>query len=131
MDGALQTLELQERCEAPFHAAHGYANAELEPRVGRRESPVRSGVGGVFSCIVADPPWDIDMEGGSHESRKAGNWDKEKVRALPYPTMSVQEIAALKVPAAKDAHWPGQTARDAERRERAYRPLQRLAERER
>jgi N6-adenosine-specific RNA methylase IME4 len=44
------------------------------------------------------------MEGGSYESRKAGNWDKEKVRPLPYQQMTVDEIASLKVPAAKDAH---------------------------
>lgn len=44
------------------------------------------------------------MEGGSHESRQNGNWNKEKVRALPYPQMTVEEIAALKVPADKDAH---------------------------
>ena len=59
-----------------------------------------------FKCIVADPPWQIDMEGGSYESRKNGNWMKtnEKVRALQYPQMTIEEIAALKVPAADDAH---------------------------
>jgi N6-adenosine-specific RNA methylase IME4 len=63
-------------------------------------------------CVVADPPWEIDTSarpdgtaGGSTLSRTPGiGWTNEKVRPLPYPSMTVEEIAALKVPAAPDAH---------------------------
>jgi len=99
MDGALSTHELPERCEAPFHAAHGYANAELEPSVNAEPRPVRSGVGGVpkqnakrYRCIVADPPWKLHRPGAGGKSS----------RPLEYPTMSVDEIAALPIGAFAD-----------------------------
>lgn len=49
-----------------------------------------------YRTIVADPPWDV----------KAGpGWNSNgRSRDLVYPTMTVDEIAALKVPAADDAH---------------------------
>jgi len=70
-----------------------------------------AGVGGVFPCIVADPPWQLEM--GEHASErktvKRGKWgdpkqDNSRIAALQYPTMSVAKICALQVPAAKDAH---------------------------
>lgn len=71
-----------------------------------------AGNGSGFRTIVADPPWEIDTSerpdgtaGGSSESRTPGvGWTQQKVRPLPYPSMTIQEIAALKVPAARDAH---------------------------
>lgn len=46
---------------------------------------------GKFAVIVADPPWEYDDElNGSLN------------RALPYPTMKLEEICAMKVPAAPD-----------------------------
>ncbi len=56
------------------------------------------GVGGVFPCIVADPPWEVER-GPEWASNGAA-------RPLTYPTMSVYEIAALPVAklAAKSAH---------------------------
>lgn len=62
-----------------------------------------------FRTIVADPPWDLKMgrartENDESESR-GGTWaGYNGINDLQYPTMSVEEIAALKVPAAKDAH---------------------------
>jgi N6-adenosine-specific RNA methylase IME4 len=64
-----------------------------------------------FRCIVADPPWEIDMEGGSDARTqvKLGKWsdprqDNSKIRALEYPQMTVEEITDLQIPAEKDAH---------------------------
>jgi len=51
----------------------------------------------LFRCVVADPPWTI----------KGGNgWKGGDSRPLPYPTLSVDEIAALNVRhwAAPDSH---------------------------
>ena len=64
-----------------------------------------------FACVVADPPWDLKM-GKSRTMNgqvKRGKWNdpaqaNEEIADLAYPTMSVEEIAALKVPAADDAH---------------------------
>lgn len=66
---------------------------------------------GLFTCIVADPPWDLQM-GKSRTMNgevKRGKWndpvqDNESIAELQYPTMSVEEICALEVPAAQDAH---------------------------
>lgn len=57
-----------------------------------------------FRCIVADPPWQVNRleSPGSH-----GFGTQERVmRSVPleYPTMSVEQIAALKIPGDKDAH---------------------------
>lgn len=57
-----------------------------------------------FACIVADPPWNVKrLE--SPGSNGFGTQDGI-LRSIPleYPTMSVEQIAALRVPAAKDAH---------------------------
>jgi N6-adenosine-specific RNA methylase IME4 len=61
-----------------------------------------------FRCIVADPPWDVKR--GAPQGRPAGV--QLASQPLPYPTMTVEEICALKVPVAKDAHlylWTTQT----------------------
>ena len=47
---------------------------------------------GVFDVLLADPPWRYDFS--ETDSRKVEN---------QYPTMEVEEIAALEVPAASDA----------------------------
>ena len=78
---------------AGFVAAHG---SPLAVGLSGRVAPERCGVGGVFSTIVADPPWDV---------KRGPEWGSNgRSRPLTYPTMSVYEIAAMKVPAAKDAH---------------------------
>lgn len=62
-----------------------------------------------YATIVADPPWKVGagralvgyvMEGDKQIWNPASNAS----RKLSYPSMSVDEIAALKVPAADDAH---------------------------
>lgn len=62
-----------------------------------------------FNVIVADPPWSVsagraigtyEIENGVQRFGVKNN----QTRALPYLTMSVAEIAALKVPAAENAH---------------------------
>ena len=54
--------------------------------------------GSAFRCVVADPPWDVKAGPRSlHDPN-------EKSRLLEYPTMTVEEIAALKLPVADDAH---------------------------
>jgi N6-adenosine-specific RNA methylase IME4 len=56
-----------------------------------------------YATIVADPPWKV--MGGPLKGRE-GFIDTEASRPLPYPSMSVDEIAALRVAdiAAPDAH---------------------------
>ncbi|MFZ4597808.1 MAG: MT-A70 family methyltransferase [Terrimicrobiaceae bacterium] len=53
-----------------------------------------------YRCVVVDPPWDV-MKGAPQGRPEGVQMASEK---LDYPTMSVAEIAALKIPAADDAH---------------------------
>lgn len=64
---------------------------------------------GVYATIVADPPWKVGagrplvgyvMDGDKQIWNPAG----VNSRPLAYPSMTVEAIAALKVPAAHDAH---------------------------
>ncbi len=71
--------------------ARGSANAEAELRTACNGSSGLVGVGGVFGVIYADPPWRYNFPGTRSESVK------------DYPTMSVQDLCAMKVPAAKDS----------------------------
>jgi len=67
--------------------------------------------GWAFRCIVADPPWQLEM-GDSRTMNgavKRGKWNDPvlnnvDIAELQYPTMTVEEICALKIPAADDAH---------------------------
>jgi len=57
-----------------------------------------------FRCIVADPPWEVNR---LESPGSQGFGTQERVlRSVPleYPTMSVEQISALKIPADKDAH---------------------------
>lgn len=52
---------------------------------------------GEYRTVVADPPWEYeDGTGASYSSRGRRNCD------LPYPTMTVDEIAAMPVPDVMD-----------------------------
>jgi N6-adenosine-specific RNA methylase IME4 len=82
MDAAHETLDLAMDAPAAFHAASGYA----------------------FSCVVADPPWKVNRLESPGNVAFGTQGRVLKSVLLEYPTMSVEEIAALKVPAAKDAH---------------------------
>ena len=61
-----------------------------------------------FRCVVADPPWKLPIgktrtQNGETESE----WNQPEYAEryeLQYPQMTVEEICALKVPAADDAH---------------------------
>lgn len=56
----------------------------------------------MFQTIVADPPWET-MAGPL--TGREGFGDSRKSKPLPYPTMTVDQIAALRVPhLADDAH---------------------------
>ncbi len=63
-----------------------------------------------FSCIVADPPWRVSAgrEIGQYVRAADGSQPfgvrNNAARKLAYPTMSVEEIARLQVPAANNAH---------------------------
>ena len=49
---------------------------------------------GKYRCIVADPPWDV---------KRGCEWASNgPTRDLEYPTMSIEEIAALRIPAHQD-----------------------------
>jgi N6-adenosine-specific RNA methylase IME4 len=64
----------------------------------------------MFRTIVADPPWQV--KAGRHPGKYATNpagvqvWQPTEARArdLAYPSMTVDAIAALPVPAADHAH---------------------------
>lgn len=74
-----------------------------------------------FNCIVADPPWPMPDTGkqtsgsrthtGKYEAKGGRivnvDWwkrlDGKKVK-IPYQTMTIDEIKALTIPSAKDAH---------------------------
>lgn len=60
-----------------------------------------------YATIVADPPWPITWSGGTTRAGETSGSRKHYAKKpLPYPTMTVDEIAALPVAdlAADDAH---------------------------
>lgn len=61
-----------------------------------------------FRCIVADPPWKIDLNRKTTHRRsgqKNGReWAHKVVAQLDYPVMTDDEIAALRPPIADEAH---------------------------
>jgi N6-adenosine-specific RNA methylase IME4 len=61
-----------------------------------------------FRCVVADPPWELPIGKSRTANGEADSqWKKPEYAEryeLQYPQMSVEEICALKVPAADDAH---------------------------
>lgn len=60
----------------------------------------------LYQTIVADPPWPLRMN-GPFTTKRGGNWSGEVVaKAVPYPTMTLEAIAALPVGdmADDDAH---------------------------
>lgn len=63
-----------------------------------------------YRCIVADPPWRVSagraLGAYQHDGTKQLFTDAATVNArkLAYPSMTVAEICALKVPAASSAH---------------------------
>ena len=62
-------------------------------------------LGSAFRCIVADPPWDLKFGSKRTPCGDKDGWDANmQIKELEYPTMSIAEICALKVPAADDAH---------------------------
>jgi len=64
--------------------------------------------GSAFRCVVADPPWKLPIgktrtaNGETDSAWKRPEYSER--HELQYPQMTVEEIAALQVPAAKDAH---------------------------
>ena len=59
-----------------------------------------------YRTIVADPPWILKM-GKSRTMGEHGGWNKAEymgIAELQYPQMTVEQIAALEIPAEKDAH---------------------------
>lgn len=62
-----------------------------------------------FRCIVADPPWELEI-GKQRTARgpaQGSAWIDPRYMArkpLPYPTLTVDEIARLAPPVARDAH---------------------------
>ena len=60
----------------------------------------------LYRTIVADPPWPIPWTNGSWRTNGRGERSELRKRDLGYPTMSIEEIAALSVGeiAEPDAH---------------------------
>lgn len=61
----------------------------------------------LYRTIVADPPWRYTGK-GPVGSRAPGGYNLDGTLtvqvAVPYPTMTLDELALLQIPAAKDAH---------------------------
>ena len=63
-----------------------------------------------YRTIVADPPWDVKAGPASGDytlgpdGRQVWNLSSTRSRDLAFPTMTVDEIKSLEVPAADDAH---------------------------
>jgi N6-adenosine-specific RNA methylase IME4 len=57
-----------------------------------------------YSTIVADPPWPYPKSGGGYPWREGKPSGEGRGNRLPYPTMTVEEIAGLDVPSADAAH---------------------------
>lgn len=57
-----------------------------------------------FRCIVADPPWEVERLGSPGSAGFGSNDRPLGSVPLDYQTMTVEEIAVLKIPAAADAH---------------------------
>ncbi len=55
-----------------------------------------------YRTIVADPPWEYGKSRGF--SWREGRPSGERGPMLAYPTMTLDEIAALEIPASADAH---------------------------
>ena len=50
-----------------------------------------------YQIILADPPWEY-TKGFPTQSRTPGKWSgKIKTKAIPYPTMTVEEICSLQI----------------------------------
>jgi N6-adenosine-specific RNA methylase IME4 len=66
----------------------------------------------LYSTIVADPPWQVTagralgayILGDGGRQLFGGITDDQSSRPLAYPSMTVEQIKALQVPAADDAH---------------------------
>lgn len=78
--------------------------AEESPPTEDRSSALDVASGCAFRCIVADPPWQVARL--ESPGNVAFGTQARVLKSIPleYPTMSVEEIAALKVPADKNAH---------------------------
>ena len=78
---------------------------EMQPA---REAGFAPSLGSAFRCIVADPPWRIDLNRKTTHRRSGQvngrEWAHKVVAQLDYPTMSDDEIAALHPPADEACH---------------------------
>lgn len=78
------------------------------PRNGEAGGCSSAPICSAFRCIVADPPWRIDLNRKTtHKCSGQVNgreWSHKVVAQLDYPTMSDDEIAALRPPIADEAH---------------------------
>lgn len=104
-------MSTQKGQPAGFAAAPGYGALFDSRQTPESGTGAGGGVGGVFSCIVADPPWELPIGKTRTQNGEVviGKWndpkqDNAERYELQYPQMTVAEICALNVPAAKDAH---------------------------
>lgn len=90
----LSPPEQREWLEAALR--NGWTVAELRHELRRRRAATPLMPEGQFGTIVADPPWEVGAGPGWLTSGKS--------RLLTYPMLTVEEITALELPAAMDAH---------------------------
>src|SRR5438046_3571772 len=77
----------------------------------RRSSGFAPAHGSAFRFVVADPPWKLEMGdlrtmNGEVKPRKGNDpvQNNVEIAELQSPTMTLEEISALQIPAADDAH---------------------------
>jgi len=77
----------------------------------RRSSGFAPAPCSAFRCVVADPPWELPIGKTRTQNGEVvkGKWndpkqDNAERYELQYPQMTVEEICALQIPAADDAH---------------------------
>lgn len=69
--------------------------AQVVTRLESVEEKTAKELSGTYDVIVIDPPWPIE---------KIEREERQNQVAFEYPTMSIEDIAALEIPAAEDCH---------------------------
>jgi len=83
-----------------FADAAGYGALVELPQASDRELERGAGVGGLFPCIVADPPWRPSLHANNPRRATVDKAGPQK----HYPTMLLDDICKLSPPSAPQSH---------------------------
>lgn len=59
---------------------------------------------GKFRCIVADPPWELEIGKTNTLSGNPNPWSDRENFQIPYDTMTTEEMGSLELPCEPDCH---------------------------